>query len=431
MISDAEKLLQLTDKARSPFHCIKEAKSQLSEAGFLELSLGEEWKLSENSAYYVDCYGSSLVAFRIHSVKDPREGFRLSAAHTDWPCLRIKPNPECTEGKYLKLNVETYGGLILNTWLDRPLSIAGRVVLKGSSPFTPKICLVDFDRVLLTIPNVAIHQNRKVNEGIELNRQTDMLPLLGMIEDGLNQDHFFLELLAKELHCSREEILDFELSVYNRDPGQVFGRNGEFISSPRLDDLTSVQACLTGIIEGKRTNGINVAALFDHEEIGNRTKEGAASVLLSRILEKIYESLGISRKEYVDACFNSLLLSVDVGHGIHPNKTGVYDITNQIYLNEGFVLKMAAAQSYTTDSAGIAVVEGLCQKYEIPYKKFVNRSDLRGGGTLGSVASTLLPAMAVDVGVPLLAMHSAREMMGAKDQKALTDLLRAFYKEEL
>ena len=430
MNADAKKLLKLTGKAHSPFHGIEEAKRQLEKAGFQELSLSGKWELMENHSYFVSAYGSSLIGFRIFKINDPRVGFRISAAHIDWPCLRIKPNPECTEGKYAKLNIETYGGLILNTWLDRPLSIAGRVVLEGQSPMKPEVKLVDFDRELFTIPNVAIHQNRKVNEGIELNRQTDMLPLLGILDKKEERGSYFKKLLAKELSVREDSILDYELFVYNRDPGQTLGMHEEFLSSPRLDDLTGVQAVLSGLIDGKRSTGLNVAVLYDNEEIGNRTKQGAASVLLPRVTEKIYRSLGYGKEDYMDACFQSFLLSVDVGHAVHPNKTGVYDITNPVYPGDGFVLKMAAAQSYSTDSLGIAAVEGLCRKYKIPYKKFVNRSDMQGGGTLASAVSTMLPAMAVDVGVPILAMHSAREVMGAKDQKALTDLLRAFYSEE-
>ena len=428
-MNDAEKLLKLIDEATSPFHAVEAAKKQLEEAGFIECRLGEHWELTPGKNYYLSHHGSTLVAFHIgKEEKEKQAGLRIAAAHTDFPCLRIKARPDMKEGAYAKINTEIYGGAILNTWLDRPLSVAGRIMLKSEHVFEPKIRLLDVRRPVLIIPNLAIHLNKEINKGIELNKQKDMIPIAGMLPDESKEvEQFFLEFLAKECAVKADEILEYELTVYCDEAGSFVGVNQDFISAPRLDNMTSVQACIFGLIDGTREDGIDLIALFDHEEIGSKTKQGAGSALLSLILEKIYMELGFDHVGYTEAMSKGLFLSVDVGHAFHPNQKDKFDPVLTSALNSGVCIKQAAGQTYATDAEGVAIVQQLLIEEDIPYTKFANRSDGTSGSTLGSIASSMLPMTTVDVGAPLLAMHSARELMGSEDQEHLTRFLRAFF----
>lgn len=419
-------LSDLLSVSVSPYHCILEACRQLKEAQFHALSLTEDWDLQPNHGYFLPIFDSSLIAFTVGPDLSDRPSLRMEASHTDWPCLKLKPSPEVATDRYGKLNVEVYGGPILNTWLDRPLSMAGKVCLKGDSPFAPKVQFLDMKKPLLVIPNLAIHMNREVNDGVKLNPQVDMLPLLTLVTEQLDKDHYFLNWLAQEVNCQPEEILDYEIYLYNLDSCLATGLNHEFFSAPRLDNLTSVHACLSAILSGFRPNGINVVAFYDNEEIGSRTKQGALSAVTERILEKLFLSLGYDRNTYLNSVMDGFLLSMDVAHAMHPNHKEKCDIKNQIFPGDGVAIKMAARQSYSTDAFCISVIEGLCQSHQIPYKKFSNRSDMPGGSTLGALSSTLLSMKTVDVGVPILAMHSARELMGGADQAALVALASKF-----
>lgn len=440
-----EQFFDYLKKGTSPFHVVSESVEMLKEAGFLPLELKHAWGIQPGGKYYVEHHGSTLFAFTVGEKVHHRQSLRIAASHGDFPCLRIKTNPEIKEEGYQKLNVEVYGGAILNTWLDRPLSVAGRVALRSDDVFKPEIRYVDFKRPILTIPNLAIHINREVNKGVELNRQTDMLPICGMeLKDNdketdlegneqkqesqeKQRKEFFLESLAAELGVEKKDILDYELSIYNLDEPMFIGFDKEFISAPRLDNLTSSFALMKSIIASERTTGINMAVIFDHEEIGSRTKQGAGSVLMSMVLEKIYNSLGIERTVFLENISDSLLLSVDVSHGFHPNYSGKYDPTNKPVLGGGICLKEASSQSYATDCEAIAIVQQICEKENIAYQKSVNRSDGTGGSTLGAIAGMTIPTNIVDMGVPLLAMHSSREMMGTNDQLATQQLLDKFF----
>lgn len=433
MMDYTKDLKELTAQLKagvSPFHTIRFNASLLKEQGFEELKLGQPWALSSGKGYFVNAYDTTLIGFTVGANSEKEEGrhpaFRIAASHTDWPCLMVKPSPEIEAGGYGKLNVAMYGGAILSTWMDRALSLAGKVCTRGSDPFHPAVHFVDFKRPLLTVPNLAIHFNREVNSGMEFNPQIDMQPIITMLDDTLNKDSFFLDLLADELGVQKEEILDYEFYIYNCDEPQLLGIHEEFLSSPRLDNLTSVHACISGLLNGSWTEGIRVAALYDNEEIGSDTKQGAASPLLDRIMEKIYLSLGYSRSEYLDALFNGFLLSLDVAHAFHPNKPEKYDPKNRISLNEGVALKLAISQSYATDASHVSVIEDLCRSYDIPYKKFSTRSDIKGGSTLGRISSCLLNMPTIDAGVAILSMHSAREVMGVKDEWALSEMTRRF-----
>jgi aspartyl aminopeptidase len=424
--SNIKNLIEMLSNGTSPYMVVKESIRQLEESGFTRLELKQDWGLDFGGKYYVEHHGSSLFAFAIGNEFAFRQGFKVAAAHTDFPCFRIKPNPDIVTNKYCQINVEVYGGPILNTWLDRPLSAAGRVTLKSEDIYKPEIRLIDFKKPLFTIPNIAIHLDKEINKGIELNKQTDLLPITAIVNEELGGERF-LTYLAKELNTTKDNILDFELNLYNLDEPCLLGIEEEFITSPRLDNLTSVQAALSGIINGCQEEGIHVIALFDHEEIGSRTKQGAGSNILALILEKILLAFGRDRAKFLSVMSESFMLSVDVAHGLHPNKMSKHDITNQPILGQGLCIKEACAQSYATDSEAVAIVEQLCLANNIKYQKFANRSDISGGSTIGAIASTHLPMRTVDIGIPILAMHSSREIMGTKDQDYLTEILQVYF----
>lgn len=427
-MTETEILFDLLKKGVSPVQAVQTCEDRLLEAGFEKLSYEADWNIRENGKYYVNHHDTTLFAFTVgngfRETKAPQ--IRIAAAHTDFPCLRIKPSADVTAAGYAQVNVEVYGGAILNTWLDRPLGIAGRVAVRGTDPFAPRICTFVSDKNLLTIPNLAIHMNRGVNKGVELNKQVDMLPILALIPEEEKRTDYFLAFLAEELSVKKEDILDFELTVFCREEPQYIGLHDDFISSPRLDNLTSCAALVSALIDGTRTEGVNLIALFDHEEIGSRTKQGAGSILLHDMLLRILKELGREHTAEKDL-YQSMILSVDVAHGVHPNQAGKMDITNKPVLGRGFCIKEASTQSYATDCEAIAIIQQICEEKKIPYQKFVNRSDMPGGSTLGSIASALLPVKTVDIGIPLLAMHSARELMGSADQQALKDLTEAYF----
>lgn len=420
-------LINFISSATSPFHTVATAEKFLAENEFIPLDLSEDWQIEVGKKYYINVYNSTLIAFTAH--ENLRAGMRIAAAHTDFPCFKLKPHATFVQNSYGKLNVEVYGGMILNTWLDRPLSIAGKVVLKGQNAFAPEVKLIDFARALVTIPNLAIHMDRRVNEGKALNRQKEMLPLafLAMDKDSKSDEDCLLKLLAQEAKCNVKDILAYELYVYQIEKGCYVGFNNEMISSPRLDNLTSVKACIEGIIAAKRTSGLDVSVIFDNEEVGSRTKQGGASLIFAQVLERIYTALGYNREQFLADIAKSFMLSIDVAHAMHPNYPEKNDITNKPILNKGFALKTSASQSYAGDAQAVAIVKALCKQHNIAYQEYVNRSDIPGGSTLGSIASTLLPVRTMDIGIPILAMHSARETMGKKDQKSLENLVKAFF----
>lgn len=419
------RLLDFIDNSTSPYHTVKTGANELKAKGFTELFLEDVWALGEGD-YFVKVYDSALVAF--HIGLNLRHSMRIASAHTDFPAIRIKPNPLVDAKGYGELNVETYGGLILNTWLDRPLSMAGAVVTRTDDPFRPDVHYVDVARPLLTIPNLAIHMNRQINEGVALDKQKHMLPLFMMCNDKINTDSEWREFLSELVKRPAEDILSYELTLYPVEGGTTFGRYDEFISSPRIDNLTSCVACLEGIFEAKAMDaeGLRMVVLFDNEEVGSRTKQGGASTILSQLVECIYMATGHTKAECYADIAAGFMISADVAHGYHPNYPEKNDITNYPILNKGVVLKMASSQSYAGDAWAIATVKALCENDSIPYQIYVNRSNIPGGSTVGSITSAMLAMRTMDVGVPILAMHSARETMGADDQEALDNLMKAF-----
>jgi aspartyl aminopeptidase len=423
----ARELISFIKEATSPYHVVVKSIEYLENAGFTALDLKDEWKLEKGRGYYIEPYATSLFAFTIGEDWEKGQNFRIAAAHTDNPGFRVKPNADLKSGAYHKLNTEVYGGPILNTWIDRPLSLAGRVALRSEDPFHPDMRLLDFKKPLLIIPNLAIHVNKEVNKGVELNRQIDTIPLLSLVNEDISEEQFFLNLLARELGIDKSRILDYDMYVYNREDGSFVGVNDDFVSCPRLDNLTSVWSLLKGIHTGRRKDGVNLIALFDNEEVGCKTKQGADSALLSILLEKIVTGLGLKKDSLYDRLTDSFLLSVDVAHGVHPNHPEKYDPTNYTALGEGIVFKIDSNQRYTFDTEAIAIIQQLCELGGVKYQKFVNRSDMPGGGTLGPIISSWLPVKTVDIGIPLLAMHSSRELMGTKDQNYLNALIKIFF----
>ncbi len=430
---ETEILFDLLKRGVSAVQAVGVCEERLGNAGFERLEYKEAWELRAGGRYFVNHHDTTLFAFTVGEKWTERIApqIRIAAAHTDFPSLRIKPSADVTSGGYAQVNVEVYGGAILNTWLDRPLGIAGRVAVRSEDVFAPIVREFVSEKSLLTIPNLAIHMNRDVNKGVELNKQTQMLPLIGLAaEDILSPEQrrkdYFLSFLAEELSVEKEDILDFELTVYCKEEPEYIGISDEFISAPRLDNLTSCSVLVSGLIDGVRDEGINLIALFDHEEIGSRSKQGAGSILLHDLLLRILKEIGREQTAQSDI-YQSMILSADVAHGLHPNYAGKMDITNKPVLGGGLCIKEASSQSYATDCEAVAVVQQICEAKKIPYQKFVNRSDMPGGGTLGAIASALLPVKTVDIGIPLLAMHSARELMGTADLQTLKDLTEAYF----
>ena len=422
MTHEIEALLSFIQQSLSPAHTVAAAAARLRGAGFAELSLAEDWQLAAGGRYFVSVYGTTLLAFTVGDAGP----LRMAAAHTDFPCFRLKPAAGLTHAGYGVLNVEPYGGLILRTWFDRPLGLAGRVVLRGADAFHPRAELVDFARPLVTIPSLAIHMDRKVNEEGGLNAQTDMLPLAALLGD-MGKGDWWQAALAAALGVTQEEILSYELSTYPFEAGCALGLADELLSSPRLDNLTSVWACLEGLLSasaGSVPAGVRLVALFDNEEVGSRTKQGAGSLVLAEALRRIYEKAG-GEAARAQALADGFLLSVDVAHGLHPAHEEKSDPAVRPVLGSGVVIKQAASQAYAGDAEAVAIVRELARLQAIPVQDFVNRSDSRGGSTLGSIASALVPVRTMDVGVPILAMHSARETMAAADEAALISLVRA------
>ncbi len=413
------------DKSTSPFQVVKNSITILEQEGFEELFFEQQWVLKKGGSYYVKLFDTAMYAFKIGTNINEDLMLRMAAAHTDFPSFRIKPNPEIKEKSYIKLNTECYGGMILNSWYDRALSISGKVALKSDKAFQPKEVLVDFKRPLMVIPNLAIHLNREVNKGVEINKQTDVLPLLGMTEEKAH--NYLNHLLADEMQVKSEDILDYDLFIYNTEKAKTVGANNEFICSPRIDDLSSAYALLQGIIGDVCEKDLHLICLFDNEEVGNRTKQGAETQFTSILLEKIFEALGKTRTNLYEVVSKSFIISADVAQGYHPNYSSKYDPTNIGELNKGVVFKIDTAQRYAFDTVAVAILQQLCEINEIPFQKFVNRSDATAGSTMGPTISTLLPTRTMDIGVPLLAMHSACETMGAKDQESMIKLMQIYF----
>lgn len=425
----AKELIEFIYRSPTAFHAVDSVSKILRGSGFVELKEEEKWRLEKGGKYYVVKNHSALTAFVMGKRSAHEDGFKIIGAHTDSPTFRIKPKAEMiSENYYVKLDTEVYGGPILNTWLDRPLSVAGRVIIKCDNLFTPVTRLVNIERPILIIPNLAIHMNRNINSGVELNKQKDTLPLMGLINDNLERGSYLLREIAKELSIKISDIIDFDLFLYEFEKGTLMGLNNEFISSSRLDDLAMVHSGIVAITRANIANTTNVMACFDNEEVGSTTKQGANSQFLSHVLERIVLSQQGDRESFFRAISKSFMISGDLAHAVHPNMGEKHDPQNRPLINKGPVIKVSANMNYTTDSNSSAVYAQICKKANIPVQWFVNRSDEKGGSTIGPISSSHLDIRSVDIGTPILAMHSIRELGGVLDHTYVTDSFEEFYK---
>ena len=421
-----EQLLDFIHRSPSMFHAIASIRAELDAAGYMPLLETEAWHIEPDGKYYTVRNGSSLIAFQVG--RDTQNcSFRIAAAHSDSPVYKIKAAPELKgPEEMLRLNVEAYGGMIDSTWLDRPLSVAGRVLIRNGDAVETRLFCTDRDVVL--IPNLAIHFNRDVNKGYAFNRQTDLCPLFsaGKLKEG-----DFDAMVAGQLGIDPKNLLAKDLFLANRQRGCVWGAAGEFISSPRLDDLQCAFSALRGFLAGERENGVNVFCCFDNEEVGSNTRQGAMSTFLKDCLKRISGCLGLNSEEYARAVASSFLLSADNAHAVHPNHPEKTDAENRCFLNRGIVIKENAAQKYTTDAVSRAIVREICEMSGEPYQLFANRSDMAGGSTLGNLSNIQVSLHAADVGLPQLAMHSSYETAGAEDTASAVNVFRAYYRADL
>lgn len=479
----AKEMLEFIDKSPTAFHAVANLKRTLTKQGFGELGETEDWKLCPGQGYFVTRNDSSLIAFRLPEAEKDGEGaqdavqsrigtddsgreetegweaadsleeagqegqsafckeqgcsdqtdwlkikgFHIAAAHSDSPSFKIKESPEMTvENVYVKLNTEKYGGMILSTWLDRALSVAGRVVVKGKGGLETR--LVNIEKDLLVIPSVAIHLTRGGKDKEEYNPQVDMLPLYADNEGG-KKKNMLMKRVAKAAGAGQEDILGHDLFLYPREKGRILGENGEFVLSPRLDDLQCVYASAKAFLESRPKEYINVCTVFDNEEVGSGTKQGADSTFLEDTLWRIGEAMGLCRSRFLQLVAGSFLISADNAHGVHPNHPEKYDPTNRPFLNKGIVIKYHGSQKYATDAVSAAVMKSICEKAKVPYQTYANRSDIAGGSTLGNISTSHVSVSSVDIGLPQLAMHSAVETGGVKDTKYAVEAFKVFFRK--
>lgn len=412
-----KELLKWIDQTPTAFHAVQNSVELLQKNGFLPLLEGEEWNIEPGKGYYVTRNQSSLIAFRI-PLSSPR-GFMITASHTDSPAFKLKPEGLSASAGLVRLNTELYGGAILSSWLDRPLSLAGRVTVFQNGVFESK--LINFDRDMLIIPNVAIHQNRKINAGFEYNLAVDMLPLFSD-----DPKASLKALVAKELKVREDAIRGMDLYVYNRMRGTMLGSDSEtFFAAPRIDNLASVFTTLQGFIQAENPYAVNVLFAADNEETGSVSKQGAGSVFLSDVLSRICEAIKTDKRQMLAS---SMMLSCDNAHAKHPNHPELSDGQNAPVLGGGVVIKSNAAQKYTTDGMSSAVFEEICKGVSVPVQYYTTRSDLPSGSTLGSISNTNVPLLSVDIGMAQLAMHSAYETAHAKDVALMIRSIEAFYR---
>lgn len=464
-----EELIAFINKSPTMFNTVDTMKNILLSAGFLELRDTEKWRLRKGGKYFYTAFSSSIIAFTVGAGDLERSGFRIISSHTDSPMFRIKSNPVMKRGSQHSLNIEPYGGMIVNTWYDRPLGMAGRVVLRGKNPFSPVDRIVNIKEPLFIIPNLAIHMNRDINNGYAYNNQVDSLPLILDTYENIDSD-YIEKILIEDLRIQRaEDILDFELYLYEVEGGRLVGRNEGYISSSRLDNLASVHSSLMALLgsiddEGLSSylnkgwgqtqesggstlrsfgidsvpntpdeevytgfDGIRMVAAFNNEEIGSMTPEGADSNLMMRVLERISIGLGKSQEELYQALSRSFMVSADLAHSIHPNKPEVADPTNKPAMGKGPCVKVHSGRAYASDAYSVGIFKDIAQRAEIPVQYFVNRSDKRSGSTIGSILSSKLNIPTVDVGIPILAMHSIRELASVEDYNNYCRIFMEFF----
>ncbi|MBQ6700987.1 MAG: M18 family aminopeptidase [Oscillospiraceae bacterium] len=415
-----KKLFDFIAKSPTPYHAVKNVCDELSAKGYTELSESKKWNLEPGKGYYVTRNCSSVIAFRVP--EEDFSGFMLTASHCDSPCFKIKENAELADRVYVRLSTEKYGGMLCSTWLDRPLAIAGRITVRTEDGIS--VSLVDTKEPCAIIPNVAIHMNRSANDNMSYNPAVDMLPLFC---EG-DEKGSFRALIAKTAGCEEKDILTTDLVVYNPQYGTEW--NG-FISAPRLDDLQCAFGALEAFTSAKKAKNLPVYCLFDNEEVGSQTKQGAASTFIACVLERISECLGLSSSEHYGKIANSFMLSCDNAHAVHPNHPEYQDKNHAVYINKGIVIKYNANQRYTSDAVSAAIFQLVCEEAGVPFQRYANRADMPGGSTLGNIANTQVSLNTVDIGLPQLAMHSSYETAGAKDTGYYVKALSRFYEKSL
>lgn len=422
-----QELFSFIKESPTNYHAIAAASRLLADQGFSPLSEQDAWTLLPGGKYYVSRGETSLFAFRMpEKLTAAPLTFQIVASHSDSPCFKLKEKAEMTvDGHYTKLNVERYGGSILSPWFDRPLSIAGRVILKTEQGM--KSQLINLDRDLAMIANLAIHMNREINNGYPYHVQTDLLPIIGSGD----KDFSVPELIAKETGIPASDILSFDLCLYNRMDGTFWGADKEFISCSKLDDLQCAFASVKALSETCHPDILSAAVIFDSEEVGSQSLQGAGSTFLKDCLERINMTLGYTQEDYLRALAGSFLISADNGHGLHPNYPGKSDPTHHPYLNGGVLVKYSANQKYTSDGLTGGLFQLLCEKNDISCQTFFNHSDEQGGSTLGNISMSQVSIPTVDIGVALLAMHSPYETGGAKDTLYLYQAMKAFYQTKI
>ena len=422
----AEGLLQFLNDSPTAFHAVENAAALLRENGFEELKETENWSLKNEGRYFVVKSGSAVIAFTVGKGDLAKEGFRIIGAHTDSPALKIKPGAcSVTPDGYVKLNVEVYGGAILQTWFDRPLALAGRLVVKENGTLQEK--LIQIDKPVFIIPNLCIHFSRDMKEKGSLNKQTEILPLLSMKEEGMEKDDYLPALLQDEVGIKKSDLVDYELFLYEYQKGIFTGKKQEFISASRIDDLSMVYAGLDALTKAETGEGCQVFAAFDNEEVGSTTAQGANSGLLLHVLNRICKNLGMTDEGYFQAVAGSTSISADLAHAAHPNYSDKHDAESRPVLGGGPVIKYSASQRYATTAMSAAYFAQVCERAGVPCQKFVNRNDIAGGSTIGPALSGLTTIPTVDMGAPILAMHSIREFGAVADMEYTRQVFLAYY----
>ena len=413
-----KKLFDYIAASPTAYHATMHTAEILKNAGYKELIEGDEWKVKSGRGYFVRRNGSSLIAFRVPSAD--ATGFMITASHSDSPCLKVKENPELADKYYVKLATETYGGMIYSSWFDRPLAIAGRVTVKTENGI--EIRLVDTKEPVAIIPNVAIHMNRQVNSGMNYNAAVDLIPLFG----GENEKDTFKSRIASLAETSSEDIITTDLFLYNPQVGYEWA---SFIGAPRLDDLQCAFSSLEAFLASgeEQAKGLPVYALFDNEEVGSQTKQGAASTFLYDVLKRVNKALGGDEDSYLQAVANSFMVSCDNAHSIHPNHPEHADRNHTVHMNGGVVIKYNANQKYTSDAVSVALFKTICDEAGVPVQYYANRADMPGGSTLGNIANTQVSLNTIDIGLAQLAMHSSFETAGKDDTLYMVRALKAFY----
>lgn len=430
-----KRLLSFLDASPVNFLAVKNLTEELQQHGYRRIDTTEALgTVKAGDKFFVTKNDSSIYAFQIGRKPLAETGFHMICAHCDSPTFRIKPHAEIDcEGGIVKLNTEVYGGPIMSTWFDRPLTLAGRVIVKSKDVMTPTTLLLHVKRPLLQISNLAIHFNRQVNDGVKLSRQKDVLPILGIINDELEKGNLLMNIILEELNkqqiVAREDILDFDLYLADATPACTFGAHNELISSGRLDDLSMCFAGLEALLASQPTDTTQVLAIFDNEETGSQTKQGAGSPFLSYMLKRIALAQGGTEEAYYQAVERAFMISADNAHAWHPNYSEKYDPTNHPMLGGGPVIKFNAAQKYASDAYSASVFAGLCKKAGVPCQRFVNHSDVAGGSTLGNILASSIPLRGVDMGNAILAMHSCRETGSTADHEFCVKVFTQFYQE--